>query len=237
MQHVTTQTLLRYPANLWSQSLYRVRTALGLVQPSEKRQELVGPAHLWEMKRNFQITFLKQHGLQPHHYLLDFGCGVLRGGIPLVAYLSPGHYFGYEVRSSVLDEGRKALEESRLTDKAPTLLSGELRDLSVAQRFDFIWAFSVLIHLSDQVLQEVLPWISEHLAPEGRLFANVNLDAGTDGEWQGFPVVCRSLLFYTEAAKRRGLRVKPLGRLASLGHVSGSRVQDNQVMLEFSREN
>lgn len=237
MRHVTAQTLFRYPANVWSHSLYRFRNAFGLVDPSEKRQELVGPAHLWEMKRDFQIAFLKAQGLQPHHYLLDFGCGVLRGGIPLIAYLAPSHYFGYEVRSSVLDEGRKALEESGLAHKAPTLLSGELRDLSIPQRFDFAWAFSVLIHLSDQVLEQVLPWISAHLAPDGRLFANVNLDAGTDGEWQGFPVVCRSLVFYGEAAKRCNLRVKPMGRLASLGHVSGSRVQDNQVMLEFSLEN
>lgn len=188
------------------------------------------------MKRDFQIAFLKEQGLKPHHCLLDFGCGVLRGGLPLIEYLAPGHYYGYEVRPAVLEEGRKALEESGLALKAPMLLSGELNDLST-RSFDFIWAFSVLIHMSDHVLQESLPWISGHLEPTGRFFANVNLDPGTDGEWQGFPVVCRSLAFYGEAAKRCGLRVQSLGRLASLGHVSGSRVQDNQVMLEFSLEN
>jgi SAM-dependent methyltransferase len=236
MLPVSFQTLRRYPANLLSQSLYKLRTAFGMVRAAEKRQELVGPAYLWEMKRDFQIAFLKQQGLKPNHFLLDFGCGVLRGGIPLIAYLDQGRYYGHEVRPAVLEEGRKALAEAGLGYKSPTLASGELRDWHLSESFDFVWAFSVLIHLSDGILEESLGWIAAHLRPGGRLLANVNLDPHTDGEWQGFPVVCRSLEFYGDAAKRCGLRVKSLGRLASLGHVTGSRGQDSQTMLEFSVE-
>lgn len=73
----------------------------------ERRHAMVGPAHLWKMKRDFQIQFLKTMNLKREHYLLDIGCGTLRGGIPLIAYLQDGHYFGVEVREKALNEGRK----------------------------------------------------------------------------------------------------------------------------------
>ena len=56
-------------------------------------------------------------GLAPEHYLLDIGCGTLRGGIPLIAYLLNGHYFGIEMRADILDEGRTELAEAGLVGK------------------------------------------------------------------------------------------------------------------------
>ena len=90
---------------------------------SEKRHSLVGPPYLWKMKRDFQIQFLKTMGLKPEHYLLDIGCGTLRGGIPLIKYLQDGHYFGVEVRKEVLDEGRKELREASLEEKKTKFFS------------------------------------------------------------------------------------------------------------------
>ena len=54
---------------------------------NEKRASLVGPPKLWQSKRDCQIKFLLEHGLKQDHYLLDLGCGVLRGGIPIINYL------------------------------------------------------------------------------------------------------------------------------------------------------
>ena len=86
-------------------ALRRVRSRLtSMLQPAEERRHsLVGPPDLWEMKREFQIRFLRQAGLSPEHYLLDIGCGTLRGGIPLIDYLETGHYFGLESRQQGLD--------------------------------------------------------------------------------------------------------------------------------------
>lgn len=229
-------TVCHYPVNFLAEAFYRVRCRLGLATANEKRHEMVGPAHLWKMKRDFQIAFLKSQGLVPHHTLLDLGCGVLRGGMVLIDYLHVGHYWGFEVRKSVLDEGRVALNESGLSFKRPVLLAADSLDhLRVSERFDFVWAFSVLIHMSDGIMEESLAWVAAHLQDNGRFFANVIIDSGSDGDWQGFPVVHRSLGFYSAVAKRYGLRVQSLGTLASLGHYSGARVQDNQIMLEFRR--
>lgn len=200
------------------------------------RHALVGPTELAEMKRAFQIQFLRGRGLQPAHYLLDLGCGTLRGGIPIIAYLDPGHYYGVEVRPEVLGEARKELAEHRLEEKAPVLLGGELlREQLGGRTFDVVWAFSVIMHMSDDILAVMLPLVADHLAPGASFYANVHLGARHDGRWQGFPVVTRPLEFYRDAAARAGLTVATLGTLDTLGHRSGRPEHDGQMMLAFSR--
>ncbi len=200
-----------------------------------RRHARVGRPELWAMKRKFQIDFLRSAGLQPHHTLLDLGCGTLRGGIPVIAYLQPGHYYGVERRAEVLAEGRRELEESNLTDRQPTLIVADrLGDLTLPVAFDFIWAFSVLIHMTDEALADGLQLVQRALKPTGAFYANVKIGEEEEGHWQGFPVVSRPLSFYREQAARFGLSVEDVGSLASLGHHSGIESQDRQRMLRFS---
>jgi SAM-dependent methyltransferase len=190
-----------------------------LYSPEERRHAWVGNGKLWKMKRDFQIQFLQQVGLQPHHFLLDLGCGTLRGGIPLIDYLETGHYFGIEARAEVLDEGRKELREANLTHKKPTLMAtADSASLNLEQKFDFLWAFSVLIHLNDRILNDSLGFVQRHLADHGFFYANVNCGERPNGKWQGFPVVHRSLPFYEDACSRNGLRVEDIGPLTDFGH-------------------
>jgi SAM-dependent methyltransferase len=227
----------RYPANLLRKKLYQVKSRLGLASTFERRQAMVGPSHLWEMKRDFQIRFLKSVGMTPEHYVLDLGCGVLRGGIPIIEFLGEGHYYGIEARKVVLDEGIKALQEARLQTKLPTLhVIEDLSGATLDREFDLIWAFSVLIHMEDRILDACLSFVSRSLKRNGRMYANVNLGKDKDGRWQEFPVVKRSREFYASAAERHGLQVLDVGTLRSLGHVSGSPGQDMQLMLEFVRK-
>jgi len=213
----------------------RMRRPSGLPAKPEARHALVGPGHLWRQKRAFQIDFLRRAGLEPQHRLLDLGCGTLRGGIPLIAYLEPGHYTGVEVRTEVLEEGRRELEESGLEIRRPDLRTcSDLSHLDLATRFDFIWAFSVLIHMEDAIAAQALGFAARHLAASGALFANVNLGGAPQRLWQGFPVVTRPQRFYEELAARVGLRVENRGCLRDLGHVSGEASADAQSMLRFT---
>lgn len=206
----------------------------GVIKPVRKgRHGLVGEVELAEMKRQFQIAFLKSRGLKPADKLLDLGCGTLRGGIPLIQYLDTGNYFGIEVRPGVLVEAKKELRENNLDYKIPTLLeqkdaSSYLTDI----KFDFIWAFSVLIHMSDDILRNTMEFVSRHLADKGTFFANVNIGEEDNGEWQGFPVVTRLLTFYKQEAARCKLEVEAIGSLKSLGHISKKGRQDQQIMLK-----
>ena len=183
------------------------------------RHALVGPPDLWEMKRRFQSDFLRGAGLLPQHRLLDFGCGTLRGGIPLIAYLDQGHYAGVEVRRDVLDEGRRELTEAGLSEKAPQLVHCErLPELDLGRRFDVVWAFAVLIHLDDGILDDAVAAVARHLDDDGVFFATANVGTEPPGRWQGFPVVHRRAPFYADVFRRHGLFMEDIGTLASFGH-------------------
>ena len=202
---------------------------------AERRHARVGPAHLWRMKREFQIDFLRRAGLAPSARLLDLGCGTLRGGLPLIAFLEPGHYTGVDVRAEVLVEARAELREAVLEHKAPELVHArDLGALTLAARFDVIWAFSVLIHLDDAVLEDALAFVARQLARGGAFYANVRTQ-GRDGteRWEEFPVVTRTLDFYRAAGARHALALEDLGALGTLGHASGDPAQDAQRMLRW----
>jgi len=190
------------------------------------------------MKRAFQISFLRSVGLTPDHYLLDLGCGTLRGGIPIIEYLEPGHYYGVESRAHVLAEGQQELVESGLQDRLPQLFHfNHLRDRDLGRCFDVVWAFSVLIHLTDEILDEALEFVKRHLASDGTFYANVNIgDACQDGSWEVFPRVHRSVKFYEQAFLNAGLSLRFMGSLRELGHVSGhAGFGDAQQMLQIKR--
>jgi SAM-dependent methyltransferase len=205
-----------------------------LASSSERRHALVGPMAVWQVKRDFQIAFLRGHSLQPQHRLADLGCGTLRGGIPIIDYLDAGNYHGFDVRAEALEEAGRELESNGLTHKHPVLTQSEnLGSLELDETFDVIWAFSVLMHMSDDVLDGALAFVGRHLAPSGIMYANVTTDRRPDGQWRGFPVIHRSWDFYREAAAGHGLDAEQLGTLAELGHPPG--YGENQVMLMFTR--
>ncbi|PNQ72110.1 hypothetical protein C1T31_13480 [Hanstruepera neustonica] len=204
----------------------------------EKRHSLVGPPKLWKMKQQFQIDFLKQNGMQKHHKFLDVGCGTLRGGIPIIEFLNEENYYGIDVRSEAINEGKNELRQEQLEHKNPNLILFEdFKALKIDVKFDMIFAFSVLIHLKDDIAKDCFSFISEHLDSKGSFYANVNCIENEDGQWQGFPVVFRSIDFYKELAQNVNLGLEVIGQLKDLGHVSNKELGDQQFMLRFYRLN
>jgi len=204
----------------------------------ERRHGLVGPHTLWQEKREFQSQFLREMGLEPQHYLLDIGCGTLRGGIPLIQYLHTGHYYGFDVWGKLIKEARKEVNVTGLEEKAPRLFAlPTISHLEVDVSFDFIWAFSVLIHISDAVLDETLYFASRHLSESGVFYANVNTaKRKKDGTWRGFPLVARPLDFYNQACDANDLVMHDMGSLKELGHETNRKTDDNHRMLKMIRK-
>lgn len=204
--------------------------------PKQKRHALVGPARLWKMKQEFQIKFLKSVGLKPQQTFMDIGCGTLRGGVPIIDYLSVGNYCGIEVRDEVLNEGEKELLEHGLKNKNPQLICfKEFSELSFNHKFDVLFAFSVLIHMEDPIVEKCIAFVSSVIDQKGTFYANVNLASNSDNNWQGFPVVYRTMDFYSELANKYNLKVSSVGVLKDLGHVSGQELADKQMMLAFTK--
>jgi len=150
----------------------------------------------------------------------------LRGGIPLIDYLQHGRYVGIEVRKQVLDEGEKELRVHRLEEKRPTLLHiADIQRLTLAQKFDCIWAFSTLIHMPDDTLAHTLDFVGKHLATDGVFYANVNIARRKDAAWREFPLVWRPLRFYRRLCAQSGLTARDLGRLNDLGKAAAANTQ------------
>ncbi len=211
------------------------RRVFRMTSRTSARHALVGPPKLWEVKRRFQFEFLTSSGLRPEHRLLDIGCGALRGGIPLIHYLETGHYTGIEARENVLEEGRKELAEAGLENKSPTLIhTDDPAQVHLEARVQIAWAFSVLIHMPDEVVDSCFGLVDRELTSDGRFYANVMLGARAEGRWQEFPVLSRPRDLYESMAARHGLAMSDLGALNTLGW-PGESQGGNGTMLCFSR--
>lgn len=131
---------------------------------------------LWEEMGRLQLDFLKGEGLEPRHRLVDIGCGSLRAGLPLAAYLDPGHYFGIDIRRELLDAGLREVGEAGLQDRLPpeNLHATAAFDLSpFGVRFDYAIAQSVFTHIPLDELTACLSRIRPFFHPGGKVFVTV----------------------------------------------------------------
>lgn len=214
----------------------RARAASVRRSHSQRVPGLVGRPEAWDLKQQFQISFLRGRGLSSQHSLLDYGCGVLRGGVPLIKYLDTGNYVGLDIGADAIRAARKAVRHERLTAKTPTLiLVKDIESIALDRHFDYAWSFSVFFHMTNDNLDACLRFVARHLATNGTFYANVGLGDHKPGSWRHFPVIWRTLEDYTARAHAAGLTVSPLGELSQFGHHSPTDPEeDKQVMLAFT---
>jgi cyclopropane fatty-acyl-phospholipid synthase-like methyltransferase len=104
---------------------------------------------LWEEMGKLQFEFLVEKGLSPQDFLLDIGCGSLRGGIHFIQYLEHRHYFGIDKSKELLDAGMIEIQNNNLIHKNPTLVQMENFEFqNLNQKFDYTLAQSVFTHLT-----------------------------------------------------------------------------------------
>jgi SAM-dependent methyltransferase len=156
--------------------------------PRYRRQ--VGPPQRYDLIAAMQFNLLTTLGLREEHYLLDVGCGSLRGGRLFIPYLLPGRYFGIEPDQTLVDEGLdRELGRDILTVKEPSF---EFRDdfkLSVFGRdFDFILAQSIFSHATAGQINTCLAEAAQVLSPGGTMAATFyEGEDNYDGDTWVFP--------------------------------------------------
>lgn len=147
------------------------RQLVGADIDAKEHRNFVGG--LWEEVGTLQLNFLKGHGLQPHHQLVDVGCGALRGGVHFIRYLDPQHYYGIDINASLIEAGKRELEEEKLESKMPHLLVNDKFELGCfATTFDYAIAVSVFTHLPMNHIIRCLVEARKVLRPAARLFAS-----------------------------------------------------------------
>jgi len=137
--------------------------------------------------------------LKPEHYLLDVGCGSLRGGLYFIKFLKKGHYFGIDKNSEFLDGGKIELYESHLLNKNAVLRLMENFDFKkLNQTFDYAIAQSLFTHLGEDKIKLCLKNIEKVLKKDGKFYATFFesspdhndkpiIHNGTDGKITTFP--------------------------------------------------
>ena len=117
----------------------------------------VGPPGQYDVIGAAQFALLYALGLREHHRLLDVGCGSLRAGRMLIAYLEPGKYFGVEPNSWLVDEAVKNQVGRDLIDiKSPTFRATDRFDFSGLGEFDFVLAQGIATNAGPTLVPVIL---------------------------------------------------------------------------------
>jgi len=108
----------------------------------------VGPPAQYDFMGATQFRLLTALGLREEHHVLDIGCGSLRSGRMLIAYLLPDRYCGVEPNAWLIEEViATELGAQFIELKAPKFEHNAEFDFSgFGRQFDFIVAQSIFSH-------------------------------------------------------------------------------------------
>lgn len=151
--------------------LSKLRRAFSPAPPAPVADAVVAPQELWHLVgaadadfvrvgRQFKELFVAA-GLQPHHAILDVGCGIGRAAAPLVDYLdASGRYAGFDVMAQAIDwckaniaVGDLRFEFTHADMHSDRYNPGGAQPASAFvfpypdASFDYVWLGSVFTHL------------------------------------------------------------------------------------------
>ncbi len=126
----------------------------------------------WSEIGQLQYDFLLQQGLQPHHQLLDIGCGCLRGGLHFINYLEVNRYYGLDVNASLIKAAWHEVKLANLEPKNPHLIVSDKFEIDrFQQQFDFMLSVSVFTHLPMNIIIRCLSEVQKNLTPQGKYYS------------------------------------------------------------------
>jgi len=123
---------------------YYARSIAGLLRRGYKHPAIGARARTVREPSEL-LDILLTHGLQPHHVVVDYGCGSFRLGKALVEYLEPGKYWGLDLVQDFLTAGVEFLGPRLMAEKAPhpRLITPENLVETRAAQPDFIVSWHV----------------------------------------------------------------------------------------------
>jgi hypothetical protein len=106
----------------------------------------------WDQLGDLQFHFMTEHGLQPHHVLIDVACGSLRAGARFVPYLNHGNYLGLDVNQELIAAGiDKELGRELWEAKRPEFVVSQSFEFTrFSRQPDFALAQALFMHLPEE---------------------------------------------------------------------------------------
>jgi len=186
----------------------------GLPIGARHHRAYVGVAEDYDLVSRTQFNLLTHLGLREDHYLLDIGCGSLRGGRLFIAYLLPDHYFGIEPNQWLLEDGiEKELGKQFIGLKQPHFSHDANFTCSVfGQQFDFILAQAIFVHAAPEQIWHCMHEARQCMNPATLFVAKfVEGEHSHEGnDWTYPGAVTYRLSWMKEAANAVGLLCTPI---------------------------
>jgi cyclopropane fatty-acyl-phospholipid synthase-like methyltransferase len=139
-------------------------------------QEAVGG--MWEEIGRLQLDFLMRNGLQPHHRLLDIGCGALRAGRHFIRYLNDRNYTGLDIPPKAIQYSKELVRDEGLSHKRPKFVLSKNKHLKFRQftgeTYDYLLAQSVFTHLKPKHIKECFQHIGTIMHQSSVFFFTFN---------------------------------------------------------------
>jgi SAM-dependent methyltransferase len=177
-----------------SEALARAKARLsgGAIAPPPQGEVFVGDGDYINIAAEFLDYFVTLGGLEPHHAVLDIGCGIGRMAAGLACYLDPqaGFYLGFDPVARGIDWCRSTFAAypnfcfetvdvfNEHYRQDARMLSTEYKFPADENTFDLAIATSVFTHLYHEEVEAYLRETARVLKPEGRLFATFLLYEG-----------------------------------------------------------
>jgi hypothetical protein len=185
---------------------------LNLPTGSHHHRAFVGPPEKYDIVSAMQFNLLTFLGLREDHYLLDIGCGSLRGGRLFMVYLLSGHYFGMEPEKWLIAEGIKnELGEDLIKIKTPVFsYDNNFTCTKFGQKFNFILAQSIFSHASEAQIRRCMCEVEKCMKPTSIFVATfVRGETNYTGDKWVYPgCVIYTLDHMVQLAKEVGLICK-----------------------------
>ena len=193
---------------------------------------LGGDAQLFVPNGQLQLQTLLAHGLEPHHKVLDVGCGCFRAGYHLIRFLDSNSYYGIEPYHLRVDFGLNYVLMPEHHAKNPMVKKHKDFSFSAFDTcFDFILARSIWTHASQNQICTMLDQFKQTTTEAGVFLTSyvpaVSRDEtyqqdtwlGRDDRGERGGYAYHSLEWITEVAASRQLNVEELTTHVSNGQI------------------
>lgn len=136
-----------------------------------KHRNLVG--NLWEAHGQLQFDLLIAAGMLPKHKVLDLGCGALRAGVKIAAYLEENHYYGIDPRLPMINVGF-AQELRRTKLSRDNLFCSNIYEHGrlEPETIDFGLCIAMMTHYDFNIVRIMLENSEKYFKPGAKLFVS-----------------------------------------------------------------
>jgi Methyltransferase domain len=103
----------------------------------------------WSSGRGKAEKLMAAAAIEPHHKVIEYGCGSLRIAAHFIRRLAPGNFLGLDVVSGFYEAGKAAIGETLITEKTPRFAVIDEAALAEAEAFaaDFVYSNVVCVHV------------------------------------------------------------------------------------------